>query len=87
MSGERRSSYQANDGCRSVERLFEGGLGMVEGGVKKGAKPRVGETTVVESPTRAWSCRGLEVLGGFGGVDVIVALRARNPGSLTLRNP
>ena len=47
--------------------------------VKKGAKPRVGETTVVESPTRAWSCRGLDVLGSFSGLDVIVTLRARNP--------
>ena len=26
VSGERRSSYQANDDCRSVERLFEGCL-------------------------------------------------------------
>ena len=39
VSGERRSSCQANDDRRSVERLLEG---CRKGGRKKGQKPRVG---------------------------------------------
>ena len=58
---------------------------MVGGGGKKKAKPRVGETTVVESPTRAWSCRGLEVLGGaFGGVGINEIIRVNERHKRTL---